>query len=500
MNHRLSAIVLLVVTMVLAGCANITAPTGGKKDTRPPKLVSIDPKDSIVNTKVKRIEIYFDEYITVSDPAKEVQLSPILAIAPTVTGLNKHVIVKIVDSLLEANTTYRLSFGNSIKDLHEGNVFKNFTYTFSTGAYFDSLQLHGTVIDAATGLQGMEGVTVELYSASENDSAVVRHKPKYVTKADASGSFTFKGLPRRTFRIYAIKDANDNLVYDGPGPGEFIGFMHNSVVPNDSTQGPIILKVFAEIPDTAIQKGIDSLNLKKDRPGGTKPKNSSKDALTYSVGLDTSNVEHRSFDITAPIKITFSRMPAFNYEKITLTYDSSGVTVPAHESYTIDTVKKLLNINSNWRSDKVYTLRLVKGFAKDTSGADVMPSRYVFHTKSEEDDYTKVTVHLPSRFLNSMYLFRVMADNDSVYQKPVTDTVISLTRLKPGKYTFRIIADKNRDGKWNTGDLFKKIQPEEVITYPDKLNLKPGWDNSITDWDEKTKPPQIAKEKDPKTK
>src|SRR3954464_7096123 len=97
MYHRLHAIVLLIVIIILAGCASITAPTGGKKDTRPPKLVSIEPKDSLLNTKVKRIELYFDEYITVSDATKEVQISPILSIAPTVTGLNKHVIVKIVD-------------------------------------------------------------------------------------------------------------------------------------------------------------------------------------------------------------------------------------------------------------------------------------------------------------------------------------------------------------------------------------------------------------------
>ena len=108
MSTLVSWFLLLVLLCMGAGCANITAPTGGKKDVIPPRMVSIDPKDSLLNTRVKRIEIHFDEYITVGDAAKEVSFSPILAIQPTVTGKGKTVTVKIIDSLLEDNTTYRL--------------------------------------------------------------------------------------------------------------------------------------------------------------------------------------------------------------------------------------------------------------------------------------------------------------------------------------------------------------------------------------------------------
>src|ERR1039458_524255 len=100
MSSRLSSYLSLAIILCCSGCANITAPTGGKKDTTPPKMVSIDPGDSLLNFRVKRIEMHFDEYITVNDVAKEVQLSPILTIAPSVIGKNKTVIVKIVDTLL----------------------------------------------------------------------------------------------------------------------------------------------------------------------------------------------------------------------------------------------------------------------------------------------------------------------------------------------------------------------------------------------------------------
>src|SRR4051812_14200827 len=108
MSSRLACFFLLVFSCACAGCANVSTPTGGKRDKTPPRLVRVSPADSLRNSKPKWIELDFDEYITVGDVAKEVEIMPILPIVPTVIGLNKHVTVKIVDTLLEPNTTYRI--------------------------------------------------------------------------------------------------------------------------------------------------------------------------------------------------------------------------------------------------------------------------------------------------------------------------------------------------------------------------------------------------------
>ena len=88
MSTSVPRLLLFIIVCISAGCANITAPTGGKKDKVPPKLISVEPADSLLTTHVKRIELDFDEYITVTDASKEVELSPILSIAPVVTGVN----------------------------------------------------------------------------------------------------------------------------------------------------------------------------------------------------------------------------------------------------------------------------------------------------------------------------------------------------------------------------------------------------------------------------
>jgi hypothetical protein len=464
---------LFVVICIGAGCANITSPTGGKKDTRPPKLVELWPADSQMNQRVKRIELYFDEYVNVSDVGKEMALSPMLQIDPTVTSIGKHVIIKIADTLLEDNTTYRLSLGNAIKDVHEGNPFAGYTYTFSTGLYFDSLQLSGRYVDAGTGLPDVENVLIALYGANDNDSAVVRRKPKYITRADAAGNFTFKGLPKRSFRIYAMKDANNNMMYDGGG--EMIAFLDHNVMPGDT--GDINLRLFAEANDTGGAKKGGMSDSKFGAGRGAK----AEDHVGYSVNVDTSNSGNRTFDLNLPITITFSKRTEINAAKIALSYDTLGQSERAEIQVDVDTSGKKVKIYTDWHENTVYTLKLPKGFAKDSAGNDLLPSHYTFRTR-EDEDYGKITVHVPTKFKSGaeqQYLLRVIGEPDTVYLKQVTDTMVKLTRLKPAKYTFALIVDKNKNGKWDTGDLFAKKQPEVVIPDNNTLVLKAGWENTV---------------------
>lgn len=173
-----------------------------------------------------------------------------------------------------------------------------------------------------------------------------------------------------------------------------------------------------------------------------------------------------------------------NTSRINLSFDSAGVTVDAPISIARDTLHNEAKLNTTqWQQNSVYTLRLLKGFAQDSSGHDLLPSKYNFRTKQEED-YGKLHIHLPSKYLDNKFLFVLLKDNDSIYQKPVADTMLHFTYLQPGSYTLRIIIDKNKNGIWDTGNLLGRKQPEEVIPYPEKINLKPGWEN-LVDFEQK---------------
>ena len=70
-------------------------------------------------------------------------------------------------------------------------------------------------------------------------------------------------------------------------------------------------------------------------------------------------------------------------------------------------------------------------------------------------------------------------DNKEAGLFRITEKVLALNKLRPSTYTFRIIVDRNKNGKWDTGDLFGKKQPEEVIPCSESVTLKAGWDNTI---------------------
>jgi hypothetical protein len=212
----------------------------------------------------------------------------------------------------------------------------------------------------------------------------------------------------------------------------------------------------------------------KSSTGSPKPP---KNNFGYRVNVDTSNIGQRTFELNSILTIDlFTELRTLDTAKIYLSYENGGIEVESLYKSTVDSGK--IKINSEWQSNKIYTLRLIKGWAKDTSGSELPPGKYFFHTKGDED-YGILKIHLGKQFSNDTFLLQIYKGADSIYLKPVTDSVITLTRLQPGEYGMRIIVDGNRNNKWDSGNLLKKVQPEKVIANEDVLNVKAGWENEF---------------------
>lgn len=414
----------------------------------------------------------------IKDLENNLQLSPLLAINPTIETYGKRVEIKIVDSQLAPNTTYKIALGNALVDNREATPYPDFVYTFSTGAYFDSLTLHGDVIDAVTGKPDTAALVV-LYQEGEPDSAVVRKKPFYATKVDASGHFSFSALPQRPFNIYAIQETNNNYIYDYGV--EKIGFLDHKVIPAINDDSSYTFYLFNDYLDTASISNEDttvtskkSFSQRSAKPqAGAKGKNN----IGYRVNADTTNREARSFELTQPLVIDlFTEISSLDTGKVYLSYENGAIEVEAVQKVAVDSGK--IKLSTQWQPDKIYTLRLVKGWAKDTSGNELSPGKYFFRTK-REDDYGTLKLHISSQYFGEQFVLFVYSQADSIYQKPITDTLITIPLLKPGNYGMRIIRDENKNGKWDAGNFFAKKQPENVIPYSAEIILKAGWENEI---------------------
>jgi len=466
-----------VLFFLVASCANIVPPQGGPRDTTPPKLVSVSPPDSSLNTRVSTIELRFDEYITLNNATSEIAISPILPFPLTTEANGRRLTVRIPDTLLRDNTTYRISFGKAIQDLRENNPFSGYSYIFSTGSYFDSLALGGFVVNAVTGRRDT-GAMVILHEAPASDSAVVRQKPQYAVKADASGNFRFTGLPAGPKKIFALRDVNNNLTYDGTD--EMIAFYDTEVLPDTGGNQQIGLYLFSENDSLAASAAGTAPATSPRNRTGSGADNTNDQSFGYTVLADTTDIRRRTKELTSPLDIRFTRpLAAVNAARAALSFDSNGVEIEASIALLADTADRTLaRIQTDWQENKVYTLRLLKGFAKDSAGNEALPSRHSFRTKRDED-YARLQVHLPSRFAGGAHIFQLLRDDKVIYHQTVRDTMVSFSRLEPGSFSMRVIEDENRNGKWDRGDLFLRRQPETVIPFNTPINLKPGWENLI---------------------
>ena len=220
MNKKLSkflplipAVLVLGVMMFPSGCANTTTPpSGGPKDTIPPVLLKTSPLPGTVNvpTHKTQIKFTFDEYVVVKDPSN-IFLSPPLEKKPKYKMQGKTLVVTF-ESDLDSNTTYTLDITGAVADNNEGNFFEGFTLAFSTGSQLDSMGVTGLVQDCNS-LKPIKGATVLLYK-DHADSAVFLHRPSAAAKTDEWGFFSLRNIQDTLYRVYAIKDANGNNIYE----------------------------------------------------------------------------------------------------------------------------------------------------------------------------------------------------------------------------------------------------------------------------------------------
>ena len=222
---------ICAVAILMIRCANVVTPSGGPKDDKSPVVIEASPENNSTDFNGKTIHLTFDEFVTLNNPSNNVMISPPMSKKPTYRTSGKSLIIRFEEPL-KPNTTYSINFGDAIKDLHEGNVFKGYTFNFSTGQSIDSLSLKGKVISAST-LAPMEGFVIGLYSNDNEtltiDSMPYRIKPEYITTTDKQGNFEFSGLADKDYLIFALKDNNSNLIYDLPN--EEIAFYQDLVKP-----------------------------------------------------------------------------------------------------------------------------------------------------------------------------------------------------------------------------------------------------------------------------
>lgn len=510
------------------GCASRQPPGGGPRDREPPKLLKATPPNMTRNFKAKQIQLQFDEYFKLNNAYSEITMTPAQEKIPEYKVRKKNLVIDLQDSL-EKNTTYVINFGKAIQDVNEGNTLKNFTYVFSTGEHIDSLSISGNVYNTETG-QKEKDATVMLFTLKQDTALFGKKKPTIYTSTDSSGNFSLNNLHAQDYKIYALKEKLPNKIYDNDK--ELIGFSSKIIHLTKDTSN-VQLKLFREIPEKfriterrfepdgrmffTFNKTLDSPAIKIDYP---KDFDQYK-IVDFSKTKDTATVFMRNMDFDSISMIFYNgkkildtahlqkgRRESFKRTfsfKANLTPDGrlkptealtlKGNFPPENLDPTMISLKEdstdvgnfsvvkdpsadyTYKVNYRWKQKANYRLTLGEGAFTDIYG-DKNQRQLIRFQQDNPDNYSMLTLTVTVPDTSKSYIVELLNEkqqilsSSSIHKK----TALVYKNYVTGKYTVNVIYDDNNNGKYDTGNLKEKRQPEKIWFDTDVISLRPNWD------------------------
>ena len=569
------------------------SPAGGPRDEDPPVVLESDPPNYSTRFEAKRIEVTFDEYIVLDNVNQQLIVSPPMEEQPTVKLKKKTMIIEYTDTL-KLNTTYTFNFGNAIKDLHEGNKLQNFEYVFSTGDILDSMSVRGSLKYAENLEVPDEAISIMLYT-DLRDSVPLLDIPLYVGRSNDSGVFSVNNLRPDMYKVFALKDGNNNLLFDLPT--EEIAFLDTSLILNaDLTRqllGDSIVSL--SIPDTT---SADSSAFASDSIAETGPDLNAIyiDLMLFTEASDIQYMtdyireDRRKLELVfaLPLSDTFSfsslqaadeSAPRFrehfgvNRDSLTLWIQDSvhykkdtlqlvlGYTVKdtmeqyvvrrdtlsftyrekqsknkrdqatekEEEKLVIHTLRNMGNqdlnrdlpmrldfplgklndtlfsvfhipdsvelpipfvvkadtlnpyratLNAAWESASSYRMLALPGALSSIYPMEHDTIDISFQTRDLEY-YGQILLSLAN--VNHQILVQLFTGRNLVEERIVTsDGQYSFPFLPPKDYSFKFIHDLNENGKWDTGEYLKKLQPEPLELLPVTVEVRSNWDHDVS--------------------
>lgn len=526
----------LLFSLLLSSCASRIAPAGGDKDSSGPKVILANPDSGSIRFSTDRIELEFDEFIELKDGGTGILFSPPLSQSVDYLIRKKNLRIKWNEELLP-QTTYTLVIGKSVCDITESNPMAEYRYVFSTGDFLDSLKLTGSVRDAFSNLP-LKDVVVALYE-SDADSVPQKMLPRYFTRSKESGEFGIENIKQGSYTLLAFEDKNNDLKLQIPderiaftsGALSLDSINNAGGILRVFSQEPDSIRLidkkidkpgkisiqYSGIPETwtvTPDKGMDNAQLFYTLQAGS-------DSLTLwypAQPQDTlrffSDVSYKGAQKRDSIELVYKSSGGRSKNKKTPVDTTFNIRVDEKAGKIINNgtlqfnwnipvnqeLKKALQIFCNndtfllqnpvWNPSRLsasfelpkcegtFTVLVERGTFYDFTGRPNDSLRKDFNFLTDDDlGNLMLTVTTENKKQNS-YILELLDDKGKTLQQEYFSEArpFEFNKLVPGNYAFRIIEDADKDKKWSRGNWKTKTQPESVIYFKDKIEVRAGWD------------------------
>ncbi|MCU7492192.1 MAG: Ig-like domain-containing protein [Ignavibacteria bacterium] len=205
----LKLLILPVLPLLLASCANQLAPGGGPIDRTPPEVVSVYPENGTTGFHEGYFEVNFSEYVDRRSAQDAIFISPAVEGQLEYDWSGKTLRVNFPEHLRDS-LTYVVTLGTDLVDLNNRNrMAQAYSFSFSTGNKIDKGMVEGKVVT-----NDPSGVMLYAYENTGAEINPSKEKPKYISQAGKDGRFRLLGMAEGTYRVFAIKDEFRDFIYN----------------------------------------------------------------------------------------------------------------------------------------------------------------------------------------------------------------------------------------------------------------------------------------------
>ena len=123
------------------------------------------------------------------------------------------------------------------------------------------------------------------------------------------------------------------------------------------------------------------------------------------------------------------------------------------------------HIEAPWQENSGYKLYIPKGTFEDVAGQqnDSLGGNY---TTLNPEKYATVKLTLKPRLKEATYIIQLLSGSGSLQQEKGTKGgLVEFNYVPAGEIKFRLIEDMNGNGKWDTGNVVERRQPERAEYY-----------------------------------
>ena len=95
------------------------------------------------------------------------------------------------------------------------------------------------------------------------------------------------------------------------------------------------------------------------------------------------------------------------------------------------------------------------------------------------EDYGTIKGNVLSE--HNSFTIQLLKGGKDIVMETISQKQYTFTNVEPGKYSIRVLIDNNENGKWDPGNIFENVEPEDIYFFPDEITIRSNWE--LTDID-----------------